>query len=131
MNDAATHPWAFGSRKVDFLLFISILLLMIVLAPRLRVYYSVTVYDISITEIQPDGTRKELPAPAELKRLGNGYWKGESLVKRLSPRISEYMQQSDWPTAAPAGTRYEWDLRWSDESTTLDHADRIVWEAGK
>jgi hypothetical protein len=129
MNDTVTHPWAFGSRRVDLALFVTILLLMIVLSPRLCVYYGVTVYEISIEEIRPNGDQRTLATPEEFERLGAGYWRGKDLAKKLPPRISEYMHNSDWPKNAPAGTRYEWNVRWSENSTRLDQADRVVWKA--
>jgi hypothetical protein len=121
--------WVTRSRLLDIGLFGFILLLILLLSPRLRVYYRVTVVDVTVEEIQPSGTRRALPTPAELIRPGAGYWDGDSLVDRLAPRISEYMKRSEWPSRVPPGTRYEWRVRWSENSTKLDQAELIVWEA--
>lgn len=117
-----------GSRRRDLLLLFSILSLMLLLSPRLRVYYQVTVVDVSVERISPDGRAVALATPRSLSHPGNGYWRGDSLMSRLEPRIRRYMERSDWSHDATAGTRFVWTVRWSDDSTRLDQMERIVWE---
>jgi len=131
MDEAQAYQCASRSRRIDLALFVCILLWMLLFSPRLRVYFATTVVEVSIEEIQPNGTRRPLITPDNFVRLGAGYWKGDSLVERVTPMIDAHMKQSDWLREAPRGTRYEWTLRWSDNSTKLDQVDRIVWEAGQ
>ena len=129
MDGVEAQRWVTGSRRLDVGLFIFILLLIVLQSPRLRVYFGTTVVEVSIEEIQPNGARRPLNTPDTFMRLGAGYWKGDSLVERLTPLISAHMEQSDWVREAPPGTRYEWTVRSSEDSMKLDRVDRIVWEA--
>jgi hypothetical protein len=110
-------------------LFFSILGLMLLCAPELRVYYQVTVVEVSVERVTPDGQRIELPTPPRFAQPGYGYWRGDVLMSRLEPRIRDYMRSSHWAREAQPGTRFVWTVRWSENSTRLDQVDRIVWEA--
>ena len=116
------------SRRRDTAVFLSILGLMVLFSPALRVYYQVTVVEVSVERVTSDGQRATLTTPPEFDRPGNGDWRGNILLARLEPRIRSYMEQSDWGRDAPPGTRFEWTVRWSDNSSKLDHVDRVVWE---
>lgn len=117
------------SRRSDILVFVTVLAVMLLLSPRLRVYYKVTAVAVTLEQVWPDGRRTSLPTPAEFDRPGNGYWSGDSLVRRLTPAIDLFMQSSPVARDATAGTRFEWTIRWSDTSSTLNHSQVIVREA--
>ena len=117
-----------GSRAVDVMIFIVVLGLMLAAAPRLRVYFQVTMVEVSVVRIAPDGSRVELATPTAFKHVGDGYWRGDVLIERLKPQIDSYMKTSQWTQGAAPGTRFEWTVRWSDDSLKLDHSDRVVWE---
>lgn len=117
-----------GSRYVDVSIAAGITALMLLLAPRLRVYYQVTLVDVSIERVMADGSRSTVATPDEFKHVGKGYWPGETLVKRLQPKINDYMSGSGLAATAAPGAHFEWTIRWSDDSLAMDHADRIVWE---
>ena len=116
------------SRRCDRALFLSILLVMLLLAPRLRVYYRVTVVEIVVEQVTSDGGRLRLPTPQRFAHPGDGDWPGESLVGRVTPRIRDFMARSEWARRAAPGTRFEWTVRWGDDAIHLDHVDRIIWE---
>jgi len=118
-----------GSRRSDRLLFFSVLGLLILFTPALRVYYQVTVAEVSVERVTPDGRRIALETPSQFERPGFGYWRGDVLMSRLEPRIREYMQRSAWAGDAQPGTRFVWTVRWSDDSTKLDQVDHVEWEA--
>jgi len=121
--------WVTGSRRLDYGLFFLILFLIFFFSWwRLRVYYQVIVAEVTVEEIAPGGGRRALPTPSEFDHPGNGYWPGESLLPRLSPKIQAYMNGSEWAQRAEPGTRFEWTIRWANNSTRLDHVDRLVWE---
>lgn len=123
--------WVTRSRRLDVALFLLILLLMLALCPRLRVYYRVTVVEVEVERVLPDGRREALATPRDFAQVGNGYWPGDAIAERLSPRIDQYMKSSTWASEAPAGTRFEWTIRWAENSTRLDQVDRVVWEVAR
>jgi hypothetical protein len=118
-----------GSRACDLLIALAILATMLLLTPRLRVYFNVTVVDVSLAQIAPDGRHISIPTPAEFEHIGDGYWPGDTLVSKLKPKIDTYMVRSTQANPVPAGTRFEWTVRWSENSRRLDHADLITWDA--
>ena len=118
-----------GSRTCDVLIALMIVALMLLLTPRLRVYFSVTMVDVSLAQISADGRHTAIPTPAEFEHVGDGYWPGETVAAKLKPRIDAYMARSTQASPVPAGTRFEWTIRWSENSRRLDHADVITWEA--
>lgn len=128
MDAAVPQPLAINARRRDLLLFFSVLGLMLLASPRLRVYYHVTVAEVSVERITPDGQTVALPTPPEFVRPGDGYWGGDILMGWLEPRIRTFMQSSDWNRDAAPGTKFVWAVRWSDDSSKLDHSDRVTWE---
>ncbi|HTL28004.1 MAG TPA: hypothetical protein VL282_02235, partial [Tepidisphaeraceae bacterium] len=100
-----------GSRAVDLTIFLVMLGLMLAAAPRLRVYFQVTMVDVSVMRIAPDGSQLELATPTPFKHVGDGYWRGDVLMERLRPQIDSYMRTSQWMRDAAAGTRFEWTVR--------------------
>src|SRR5687768_13806526 len=92
----ARPPLVTGSRRSDRLLFFSVLGVLIVLSPALRVYYQVTVAEVSVDRVPPDGRRVALETPPPFKQPGIGNWRGDVLISRLEPQIRQYMQRSDW-----------------------------------
>ena len=130
MHATSAHPpLVTGSRRSDRLLFFSVLCMLIVVSPRLRVYYQVTVVEVSVDRVTPEGQRVALETPSQFKRPGSGNWRGDTLMSRLEPSICQYMQRSDWARDALPGTRFVWTVRWSENSTKLDQVDSVEWEA--
>ena len=125
----ATSEFVTRSRRRENMLFFSILGLMILISPALRVYYWVNVVEVSVERVMPDGQRAALTTPPELAKPGDGDWSGGVLMARLKPRIRDYMNTSDWARGAPPGTRFDWEVRWSQNLSRLDHVDHVVWEA--
>ncbi len=117
-----------GSRAGDVVLALLILATIIALAPRLRVYFSVTMVDVSLERVMSDGTREALATPVEFKQVGDGYWPGDAVVSKLRPKIDAYMSSSTLATTAPAGTKFDWTIRWSEDSLKLDHTEHVIWE---
>src|SRR4051812_1488403 len=100
------------SLRWDKTLFFSMLGLMLMLSPALRVYYQVTVVEVAVDRVTPDGHRAALTAPPDLAKPGDGEWRGKILMARLEPRIREYMKGSEWTRDVQPGTRFEWTVRW-------------------
>jgi len=111
----------------DMVVFITLLVLMILLSERLRVYYSITVVDVTVARILPNGRLETLPTPRVFARPGGGFWSPERVVDLVRPQIDSYMRSSAWSAEAP-GTRFEWTIRWARNSTRLSQLCRYVWE---
>jgi hypothetical protein len=110
-------------------IFIAFLVLMMLLSQRLRVYYAVTVVDVTVARILPNGRLETLPTPRVLARPGGGYWSPARVVDLVKPQIDSYMRSSAWSAEAP-GTRLVWTVRWARNSTHLDDEYQYIWEAG-
>jgi hypothetical protein len=118
-----------GSRGGDVLIVVVCLAVMFALAPRLRVYFQVTMVEVTVERVTPLGARTVVPTPDEFMKLGAGYWRGDTLVAQLKPKVDAYMNASGLAHTEPPGTRYEWVVRWSDDSLRMDQLDRVIWEA--
>ena len=117
------------SRAGDLALAALIAAGMIALAPRLRVYFQVTMIDVSLERVAPDGKRTAIATPDQFEHLGDGYWPGDTVVAQVTPKIEAYMQKSGLDSDAPTGTSFDWTIRWSENSTKLDHCEHIIREA--
>jgi hypothetical protein len=118
-----------GSKRADLLIFGVLLGLLLLKAPHLRVYYRVTVVQVKVERVDPAGSRTPLPTPEEFQRPGKGRWRGDQVQGRLVPMIQDFMKTSEWGRTARPGTRFEWSLRWSEDSNRLDQGHLFVWEA--
>jgi hypothetical protein len=131
MNENARNwPTVTASRARDLVIFIIILAVMLPLSERLRVYYAVTVVDVTVTRILANGREETLPTPGVFARPGGGFWRPEEVVDLVKPQIENYMRSSAWSSEAAAGTRFEWTIRWARNSTHLDDQYQYIWEAG-
>jgi hypothetical protein len=118
-----------GSRAPDLCIVALIAGTMLILAPRLRVYYQVTMVDVTVQRIAADGTRGDRPTPVEFKHVGDGYWSPETVVSQLRPKIEAYMSASPPAMNVTPGTQFDWTIRWSENSLALDHVEHVLWEA--
>jgi len=130
MNENTRNwPTVTASRGRDLVIFIALLMVMLLLSERLRVYYAVTVVDVAVTRILPNGREETLPTPRVFARPGGGFWKPEKVIDLVKPQIENYMRSSAWSSEAAAGTRFEWTIRWARNSTRLDQQYRYIWKA--
>jgi hypothetical protein len=118
-----------GSRAGDLSILAVIAGAMLLLAPRLRVYYQVTMVEVTVQRIAADGTRGDLSTPAEFQHVGDGYWSPETVVSQLRPKIEAYMNASPSAMGVTPGTQFDWTIRWSESSQALDHVEHVLWEA--
>lgn len=116
-----------GSRRRDVGLFLVIALVIVGLSWRLKVYYAATAITVEIQRVDPSGTVATLPTPERFDHLGGGYWRPETIESRIRPLIDRHMQSSAWAADAPPGARFVWIVRWSRNTTRLDHELRIDW----
>jgi hypothetical protein len=130
MNENAKNsPTVTASPARDLLIFVALLVVMLLLSERLRAYYAVTIVDVTVARILPNGREETLPTPRVFARPGEGFWRPEKVVDLLKGQIENYMRSSAWSSEAPAGTRFVWTIRWTRNSTRLDQQYRYVWRA--
>ncbi len=112
-----------SSVRLDLILIVSFLVFLISTSYFLRVYYRVTVTDIEIIYISPEGTVRDLHTPAEFKKNWLAASSPDELLEDFEGKINKYMQTSGWyfnylyknPKA-----RIDWTIRYSYNSVDLD-----------
>jgi hypothetical protein len=109
---------------------VGLTLLVVLLAPTVRVYSRVTVAEVTLTRIDPDGTRQALPVPAEVwgdgRRRIAARQRPAAMLQSQEALIRRFMATDPRPAASPPGTRFEWRIRYAENSTRLDRAVVIV-----
>jgi hypothetical protein len=119
-----------GSRRLDLLAFL--LLAGLVVGSsfwRLRVYHQITVWEVSLTRVAPDGARQELPVPTRLRRLFAAGNVPSLALASLEGDIRRYMQSGQATEQAADDDRFEWRIRYAFNSTALDQQRLLVFEA--
>lgn len=107
-----------------------VLILMLVAAPALRVYYQVTVFDVRVVRVNANGARTPLPTPRNLagrSMLANHG--AASVLAELERRIARVMQHDSLFTSGPASS-FEWTIHWSENSTRVDRTRVLVLPGG-
>jgi len=122
--------YALGSRRRDVVAFVSLALLVVIAAPFLRVYYRVTVAEVTLTRIDPDGTRHRLAVPDEVwnarRRVVAGRQRPAAMLRSQEALIRRFMATDARLASSPPGTRFEWRIRYAENSTRLDRDALIV-----
>ena len=123
-------PTATGSRRRDLATGLAILLVSLALAPNLRVYYRVTVVDLTVEQVDPDGTRRPMRppetvwGPAPRGRLARQ--EPARMLRTLERSIDRFMREDPAAAALRPGIRLEWIVRYSENSPRLDRRAVIV-----
>jgi hypothetical protein len=121
---AGASRYCLGSRQRDLLAVVLLTLLVLAGSPFLRVYHRVTLIDLSVVRIEPDGRRTALPTPPSLRRGPGRPWAEQrgtaAAIGALEARIQRLMRADPAIATAPPGTRFEWTIRYSKNSTRLD-----------
>jgi hypothetical protein len=115
-----------GSRRGDLLVFTLLTCLVIATGYRLRAYFQVTVVDVSVVRVSPDGTRQTLPTPEQFRRTGLAA-KPSAAISKLERRIEKYMKNYPRLLQDKPVDRYEWIIRYSFNTTLLDREHVIVF----
>jgi len=109
-----------GSPARDLVLFTLIACLIVITSFRLRVYYQVSVFQVHVTQISQDGSRKVLPTPKYFQRIGSSAHRPDVVLEKAKYQIRKYMRESaPFEDVAP-GSSLEWDIRYAFNSTKLD-----------
>jgi len=129
MSDSPhTNRFVTGSRRGDILLFLFLACLVIATSYRLRVYYQVTVFEVSVVRVDPDGTSRALQTPEQFQKM----WsvdKPSKVVPGLESGIRAYMSNHSSSLQTQSGTRLEWTIRYSFNSRLLNQQRVIVFDS--
>ena len=102
----------------------------VVSAPALRVYHRITVIDLTVVRIDPDGSRHPLPTPDDVwerRRRGRlAQQRPADMLRMLEDAIRRFGREDPSMAAAVAGTRFEWTIRYSENTPRLDRQAVIV-----
>ncbi|MDA0207531.1 MAG: hypothetical protein O3A53_13620 [Acidobacteria bacterium] len=109
-----------GSRRGDILLLLAFAAIIVGVAPWLPVYYSITAFELTLTRIETDGVRTQVPLPPELDF--DSYW--NRTPDDLLPRIEKSFRSS---VARETVAHYELTVDYSFNSAALDQ--QITWQA--
>jgi hypothetical protein len=124
-----TRSMVTGRFAGDVVLLVVLASVVVLSVPRLRVYYNVTVVDVTVQRIGPDGRREQLNTPEQFAHFERGYTRGDRVPETVERAIDRYMAGLG-AEAEAAGTRYEWTVRYSHNSTKLDRQHLVVREVG-
>ena len=116
--------YSLGSRRADLLAAGVLALLVLAGSPFVGVYHRLTVLDVSLVSIGPDGRRTALSVPPSLGHRRAYPWAVQrgpaAAVRALEARIDRLMRADPAMATAPTGTRFEWTIRYSENSARLD-----------
>jgi hypothetical protein len=123
---AEASRYCLGSRRRDLLALGVLALLVLAGSPFVCVYHRVTLMELSIVRIEPDGRRTPMPTPPSLSRRPARPWAVQrgpaSAVRGLEARVRRLMRAEPAFATAPPGTRFEWTIRYSENSARLDRS---------
>jgi hypothetical protein len=118
-----------GSHRLDLLAFVLLACLVLALSyGRLRVYYQVTVWDVTLTRVASDGRREALPTPERFRRSFLATEAPESAIAGLERAIGSYVRSGELSPSGPQGARYEWLIRYSHNNVSLDQQRLFVFD---
>jgi len=128
---AARSGYCLGSRRRDLLAVALWTLLVLAGSPFLRAYHRVTVMDLSVVRIEPAGQRTPMATPPALwnraARGGAARKTPAAAVQALEQQIRQLMRSDLAIASAPPGTRFEWTIRYSENSVRLDRSAVYVY----
>jgi hypothetical protein len=96
---------------------------------RMRVYHQITVWELSLTAVAPDGARQALPTPDHLRQSFQATFDPEGALASLERDIRLYMQRQQATEQLGPDARFEWLIRYSHNSAALDQQRRLVFGA--
>jgi hypothetical protein len=126
--------YATGSRTRDLAICGLLALFVVVSAPALRVYYRITVVDLTVVRIDPDESRHPLPTPEGIweprRRSRLARQRPAAMLRMLEQAIHRFANEDPSMAAVVAGTRFEWTVRYSENTPRLDRHAVIVTRRG-
>jgi hypothetical protein len=115
--------YCLGSGRRDLLAAAMLAILVLAGSPFVCVYYRVTLLDVSVVRIEPDGQRTALPTLPPFGRNTGRPWavpSGSVAALRALKGWIHWLMRVDPMATVPPGTRFEWTIRYSENSSSLD-----------
>lgn len=120
-----------GSRSLDSLAFLLILIVILAGSYYLRVYYAVTAAEFNLVYISPGGSRQKLDLPLGNKIPASISKSTPKLLDFIEERAKKYIGGSGMYTnylLKNPGARIELNIYYSQNSTKLDKKKVIVFD---
>jgi hypothetical protein len=113
------------SKLLDSLVFGALLVGLLLLAPRLRVYYRITVMQVQVDRLGPDGVPERVPTPGALEGLHLHQEPPAIALRTLSEKIRRHVRQR---LPGEDDGRLRWTIRYSFNSTARDREVEVPVE---
>jgi hypothetical protein len=125
---AAAPGTATGSLAIDLVAFGLLASVLLVSAPRLRVYHRITVMDVRLERVWPDGSTEPVEVPRQIGSRRLSLLSAADAVPELSAFIRAYAATDPMVRDAVPGTRFRWTVTYGQNSPRLDRTSEIVIE---
>ena len=119
--------YALGSRSRDLAAFGLVLVFLLGTSFTLRVYYRITVYEIELVRVAPDGSRTLLETPESIHALQLWHLPPESVLAHLEEHFSDLAAGNRWRVDLLTGHRLEWTVRYSFNSAAMDRRRVLLY----
>jgi hypothetical protein len=120
-----------GSRRRDLLAAALATVLVLGTSPFLAVYHRVTVMELRLVRLEPDGRRIPMPTPAWGRGKGGrpAAWPSapRAALGTVERRMQRLIREDPAMAAAAPGTRVELTVRYSENGTGLDRAAHYMY----
>ncbi len=130
---AGGSRYALGARRWDLTACAALALLAIVASLGLRVYYRVTLAEVTLVRVDPNGAHHVLPVPDAVwgtaQRSQAARQRPAEMLRALEAQIRDFMATAPLAASAPLGARFEWRIRYSENTLRLDREATVVFVA--
>jgi hypothetical protein len=132
-RSSVSSRYALGARHWDLTTCAALALVAIVASLGLRVYYRVTLVEVALVRVDPNGAQHVLPVPEAVwgpaQRSQAARRQPAEMLRTLEAQIGEFMATAPLAAAAPVGARFEWRIRYSENSLRLDRKAVVAFGA--
>lgn len=124
-------PYITGSKKTDIIAFIVLVCLILVTSYRIRVYYQVTVAEVKLVRVNPDGKVIGIPTKNIVRLFALASSPPKVIWKSLDYITESYVKNYLKSNTVEPGTQFNWTITYSHNSTVFEDRRIISFEIGK
>ena len=125
------RPYITGSKKTDIIAFIVLVCLILVTSYRIRVYYRVTVAEVQLVRVNPDGEVIWVPTDNIVRLFALASRPPKVIWDSLDYITELYVRNYLKFYKVEPGTQFKWTITYSHNSTVLEDKRIISFEIGK
>ncbi len=124
-------PYITGSKKTDIIAFIVLVCLILVTSYGIRAYYQVTVAEVKLVRVNPDGKVIGIPTKNIVRLFGLASSPPKVIWKSLDYITESYVKNYLKSNTVEPGTQFNWTITYSHNSTVFEDRRIISFEIGK